>query len=319
MIIFLKTTDMKKFFVALAALGVSFSLMAQDFNEAVETFNQAAQAETKAEALSLFKQAYSQFVALGDEADALGKVEELKGIIPAYSVAVAKESISAKDYDAAIVALEAAAADCAEFGAEDKAAEVKDLFGLTYKAAAKKALGAKDAATAFANLKKSVEYVPEDGEAQFLLGRILLSSGKVDEAKVAFEVAAANGKEADVKKQLFTYYYNNGQKAQQAKKYAEAVEDYAAALEVNPEPDKATIFFKMGLSYGALGNKAQQNEALKKYCALDPAGAANEDILLTIAQNAVALKDTDTAKEFYGKLVNSKNENYAKQAKEYLK
>lgn len=310
---------MKKILVVLAALGLAFSAMAQDFNEAVQTFNDAAQAETKAEALKLFKQAYTQFVACGEEEDALAKVDELKGIIPAYSVAVAKESISAKDYDAAIVALEAAAADCKEFGAEDKAAEVNDLFGFTYKASAKKALAAKDAATAFANLKKCVEFTPADGEAQFLLGRILLSSGKIDEAKAAFEVASANGKEADVKKQLFNYYYNNGQKAQQAKKYAEAIDLYNSALEVDPEPEKAAIFFKLGLSYGAIGKKADQNEALKKYCALDAAAAANDDILLTIAQNAVALKDTATAKEFYGKLATSKNEAYAKEAKAYLK
>lgn len=310
---------MKKFLVVLAALSLAFSAMAQDFNEAVQTFNDAAQAETKADALKLFKQAYTQFVACGEEAEAQAKVDELKDIIPAYSVAVAKESIAAKDYDAAVVALEAAAADCAEFGAEEKAAEVNDLFGFTYKASAKKALAAKDAATAFANLKKSVEFVPQDGEAQFLLGRLLLSSGKIDEAKAAFEIASANGKEADVKKQLFNYYYNNGQKAQQAKKFAEAVEDYKAALEINPEPEKAAIFFKMGISYGALGKKAEQNEALKKYCALDAAAAANDDILLTIAQNAVALKDAETAKEFYGKLASSKNEAYAKEAKNYLK
>ena len=311
---------MKKFLVVFAAsLGLALSAMAQDFNEAVETFNQAAQAESKAEALNLFKQAYTQFVACGEEAEAQDKVEELKGIIPAYSVAVAKESIAAKDYDAAIVALEAAAADCAEFGAEDKAAEVNDLFGFTYKASAKKALAAKDAQTAFSLLKKSVEYDSNDGEAQFLLGRLYLSSGKIDEAKAAFEIASANGREADVKKQLFNYYYNNGQKAQQAKKFAEAVEDYKAALEINPEPEKAAIFFKMGISYGALGKKAEQNEALKKYCALDSVAAANDDILLTIAQNAVALKDAETAKEFYGKLASSKNEAYAKEAKNYLK
>ena len=195
---------MKKFLVVFASLGLALSAMAQDFNEAVETFNQAAQAESKAEALNLFKQAYTQFVACGEEAEAQDKVEELKGIIPAYSVAVAKESIAAKDYDAAIVALEAAAADCAEFGAEDKAAEVNDLFGFTYKASAKKALAAKDAQTAFSLLKKSVEYDSNDGEAQFLLGRLYLSSGKIDEAKAAFEIASANGREADVKKQLFT-------------------------------------------------------------------------------------------------------------------
>ena len=310
---------MKKVLVVMAALAFAFNAMAQDFNAAVETFNAAAQAESKAEALKLFKESYPQFVACGDDEQALAKVEELKGIIPAYAVAVAKESINAKDYDAAFVALGAAAADCAEFGAEEKAAEVNNLYGYTYKAIAKKALGAKDAATAFANLQKSVEYTPEDGEAQFLLGRLLLASGKVDEAKAAFEIASANGKEADVKKQLFTHYYNNGQKQQQAKQLAAAVENYNAALEVDPQPEKTAIFYKLGVCYGALGKKAQQNEALVKYVQADPAAAANDDILLTIAQNAVALKDVATAKEFYGKLVNSKNENYAKQAKEYLK
>lgn len=310
---------MKKVLVVIAALAMALSAAAQDFNAAVETFNAAAQAESKAEALKLFKEAYAQFVACGEEEEALAKVEELKDIIPAYAVAVAKEQLVAKDYDAAIVALEAAAADCAEFGAEEKAQEVKTLTGQAYKASAKKALAAKDTATGFAKLQKCIEFAPADGEAQFLLGRILLASGKLDEAKAAFAVASENGKEADVKKQMFNYYYNNGQKKQQAKQYAPAIEDYSAALEVNPQPEKAAIFFKMGVCYGALGKKAEQNDSLKKYVAADASAAANDDILLTIAQNAAALKDADTAKEFYGKLVNSKNENYAKQAKDYLK
>jgi len=309
---------MKKLVVVMAAVAVAFSVSAQDFNTAVETFNTAAQAESKSDALKLFKEAYTQFVACGEEAEALEKVNELKDIIPAYSVAVAKEKIANKDFDGALVSLAEAAKDCETYGSEEKAEEVKELFGLTYKASAKKALGAKDAATAFANLKKSVEYTPTDGEAQFLLGRILLSSGKADEAMAAFAVAKENGKEAEVQKQLFNYYYVSGQKKQQAKQFEAAIADYTTALEADPTPSKPAIFFKMGLSYGMMGKKAEQNEYLKKYCEADP-NAANDDILLTIAQNAVALKDADTAKEYFGKLVNSKNENYAKQAKDYLK
>ena len=309
---------MKKIVVVIAALALAFGAYAQDFNAAVETFNAAAQAGSKEESLKLFKDAYAQFVACGEEEEALAKVEELKDIIPAYAVAVAKEKIAAKDFDAAIPALEEAASICAEFGAEEKAEDVKELFGVTYKASAKKALAAKDAATAFGQLQKAVEFAPADGEAQFLLGRLLLSSGKIDEAKAAFEIASANGKEADVKKQLFNHYYNNGQKQQQAKQYAAAVELYNSALEVDPQPEKAAIFFKMGVCYGAQGKKADQNEALKKYVAADPS-AASDDILVTIAQNAVALKDNATAREFYGKLVNSKNEGYAKMAKDFLK
>ena len=81
----------------------------------------------------------------------------------------------------------------------------------------------------------------------------------------------------------------------------------------------SSITYDVKLTRQALGKKAEQNEALKKYCALDAAAAANDDILLTIAQNAVALKDAETAKEFYGKLASSKNEAYAKEAKNYLK
>lgn len=307
---------MKKIIVVMAALVLAFGASAQDFNAAVETFNAAAQADTKAEALKLFKEAYAQFVACGEE-EAVDKVNELKGIIPAYSVAVAKEKISTKDYDAALEALAAAAADCEVFGAEDKAEEVVNLTAFTYKAKAKHALGAKDAATAFAALKESVKYNPADGEAQFLLGRLLLSSGKVDEAKAAFAVAAENGKAEDVNSQLFKYYYNNAQKAQQAKKYAEAVDLYNAAIEHNNS--EAKLYFKLGICYGALGKKAEQNQSLIKYTELDPAAAGDDNILLTIAQNAVALKDADTAKAFYGKLLNSKNEAYAKEAKNYLK
>ena len=306
---------MKKFFVVIAALSFGFAAMAQDFNAAVETFNNAAQAESKADALDLFKQAYAQFLAC-EEPEAADKVEELKNILPNYCLAIAKEKLNAKDYEGALAVLKEAADYGQEFGLEEKVADANKYTGLAYKQMGKTALANKDAATAFTNLKKCVEFTPADGEAQFLLGRILLSSGKVDDAKAAFAVAAENGKADDVKKQLFNYYYTNGQKKQQAKQYAPAIEDYNAALEADPESEKvATLYYKMGIAYGAMGKKAEQNQALVKHCELNP--AADEAILATIAQNAKALGDKETAKTFYGKLVDSAT--FGKEAKEYLK
>lgn len=307
---------MKRTFALMAALCLAFSAMAQDFSEAVETFNSAAQAESKTDALELFKKAYAQFQAC-EEPEAADKVEELKNILPNYTLAIAKEKLNAKDYEGALSFLKETADYGTEFGLEDKVADANKFSGMAYKQMAKAALNNKDAASAFASLKNCVECTPEDGEAQFLLGRILLSSGKLDEAKAAFEVAAANGREADVKKQLFNFYYTNGQKKQQAKQHAAAIDDYNAAVEAFPESEKAgQLYYKMGLCYGALGKKAEQNTALVKACELDAATAANENILATIAQNAKALGDKETAKAFYGKLTGSAT--FGKEAKEYL-
>jgi len=308
---------MKKFLLATAALCMALSAMAQDFSQAVETFNNAAQTENKTEALALFQQAYTQFQAC-QEAEAAEKVEELKNILPTYTLSIAKDLIEDKNNEAAIPYLEQTAAYGQEFGLEDKVAEAKDLTGFVYKRLGKNALAAKDAAGAFSNLKKAVEFTPADGEAQFLLGRLYMSSGKMDEAKAAFAIASENGQAEKVQKQLFNFYYIAGQKKQQAKQYAAAVEDFQAALEADPSPDKLAIYYKMGICYGALGKKADQNEALKKYCELDAAAAANDNILLTIAQNAVSLKDNDTAREYYTKLAGSANPDFAKEAKAFL-
>ncbi|MBO4634908.1 MAG: tetratricopeptide repeat protein [Bacteroidales bacterium] len=303
---------MKKFFaVIVAALGLAGAAWAQDFNAAVETFNAGAQTESKAEALNLFKTAYAQFVACGEEPEALAKVEELKTIIPNYAVAIAKEHVAAKDYDAAITALEEAIKTCNEFGAEEKGAEAVELEGKVYQMKANAFMKEKNFAAAIPALQEVIARNPEDGKTFTLLGQAQMQSGDLDGALASLNKAAELGE--DTHKLLSNVYLKKGMGLLKAGKNAEAIE----ALELsNSHVESANAYKLMANAYTKSGKNKEAIDCYKKYLVLDPNAKDAADINFTIAATAQKAGDKATAKEYYGKLAGTK---YASQAEAQLK
>ena len=305
---------MKRFFVVLAALGLSAAVAsAQDFNAAVDAFNAGAQAmETnKTEALAQFRAALEQAQACTEE-EAPEFVAKCKNAIVGALLSIAKEQINESAYDEALATLAETKTTAAEYEEAEAAQEIASLIPNVYMRKGTTQLKAKDAAGAAATFQDLVALNPEDGQANLLLGQALMQSGNMNGAIESLTKAGELG-EANAAKLLGTAYLREGQAFLKAGKNNEAVE----ALEKSNSFNETSNAYKlMASAYTKTGKSAKAIEAYKKYLSLEPNAKDAADIMFTIAATAQKAGDKATAKEYYGKLAGTK---YAAQAEAQLK
>ncbi len=305
---------MKRFFVALAALGLAAAVAtAQDFKKAVETFNAGATTlETnKTEALAQFRAAMAE-AALCEGEEAAELVAKCKEIIPGTLMSIAKEQINEANYDSALVTLAEVKTVAAEYEATEVAAEAAELIPNVYLRKGSTLLKAKDFAGAAGALKELTAIDPENGQAQLLLGQALLQSGDMEGAVAALTKANELG-EAQAPKLLSTTYLKKGQALLKAGKTAEAIESLEKS---NSYVESANAYMLIASAQTKAGKSAQAIESYKKYLELSPNAKNAADIMFTIAATAQKSGDKATAKEYYQKLAGTK---YAAQAEAQLK
>ena len=306
---------MKRFFVALAALGLAASVaIAQDFNAAVEAFNAGAQAleSNKTEALTQFRSALAlaQAVEGDDAAELAGKC---KDAITSTLMSIAKEQINEAAYDDALATLGEAKTVAAEYEAAAVAEEADKLIPNVYMRKGSTLLKEKDFAGASAAFEQLIALTPEDGQAQLLLGQAKMQSGDLAAATVALEKAAELGKADQANKLLGTAYLKEGQALLKAGKNAEAI---AALEKCNSYGENANAYKLIASAYTKSGKNKEAINAYKKYLEVSPNAKDAADIKFTIAATAQKAGDKATAKEYYGKLAGTK---YAAQAEAQLK
>ncbi len=305
---------MKRFFVALAALGLAAAVAtAQDFKKAVETFNAGATTlETnKTEALAQFRAAMAE-AALCEGEEAAELVAKCKEIIPGTLMSIAKEQINDANYDSALATLAEVKTVAAEYEATEVAAEAAELIPNVYMRKGSTLLKAKDFAGAAGTLKELTAIDPENGQAQLLLGQALLQSGDMEGAVAALTKANELG-EAQAPKLLSTTYLKKGQALLKAGKTAEAIESLEKS---NSYVESANAYMLIASAQTKAGKSAQAIESYKKYLELSPNAKNAADIMFTIAATAQKSGDKATAKEYYQKLAGTK---YAAQAEAQLK
>ncbi len=305
---------MKRFFVALAALGLAAAVAtAQDFKKAVETFNAGATTlETnKTEALAQFRAAMAE-AALCEGEEAAELVAKCKEIIPGTLMSIAKEQINEANYDSALATLAEVKTVAAEYEATEVAAEAAELIPNVYMRKGSTLLKAKDFAGAAGTLKELTAIDPENGQAQLLLGQALLQSGDMEGAVAALTKANELG-EAQAPKLLSTTYLKKGQALLKAGKTAEAIESLEKS---NSYVESANAYMLIASAQTKAGKSAQAIESYKKYLELSPNAKNAADIMFTIAATAQKSGDKATAKEYYQKLAGTK---YAAQAEAQLK
>lgn len=305
---------MKRFFVALAALGLAAAVAtAQDFKKAVETFNAGATTlETnKTEALAQFRAAMAE-AALCEGEEAAELVAKCKEIIPGTLMSIAKEQINEANYDSALATLAEVKTVAAEYEATEVAAEAAELIPNVYMRKGSTLLKAKDFAGAAGTLKELTAIDPENGQAQLLLGQALLQNGDMEGAVAALSKANELG-EAQAPKLLSTTYLKKGQALLKAGKTAEAIESLEKS---NSYVESANAYMLIASAQTKAGKSAQAIESYKKYLELSPNAKNAADIMFTIAATAQKSGDKATAKEYYQKLAGTK---YAAQAEAQLK
>ena len=293
---------MKKFFVTLSALVLSVGLMsAQDLSQATETYNNGATALSageKASALEYFQNALKQAEACGEEGAEIAA--NCKNVIPTIGLSLAKDLIKAEEYDNAVAKLADAVKLAEQFGAEEVVAEAKSLVPQVQMQKGASLLNAKDYAGAVAAYQAVVNDDPANGVAALRLGMALTGAGKNADAIKAFEAAAANGQEANAKKQLANIYLKDAAAALKEKKYDAA---FAAAVKVNEYAENAQAYLVAGQSAQQLKKNNDAIANFEKYLELSPTAKNAPAITFTLAAIYQQAGNKAKALENYKKVV----------------
>ena len=278
---------MKKIFVTVLSLAVAaVAAFAQDYNAAMEAYNNAAVAETKAAQIAGFREAMNLFAACEDE-DAPAQVAKCQDNIVNISFGIVTDDIKAKDFDKALVSLDAAVAAAQEFGQDVEERKNKQL-GNIYNGAANAAFGKKDAAAAVENAQKAIEINEAVGATYFFLGWGLSQQKDVDGAIEALEKASEMGMGKQALPLLSNQYLTKCQAANKAGKFAEAVDMAGKALEYNP--NNANAYKLRGNAYVSLNKMPEAIANFEKYLEVNPNAKDAESIKKTIAQLKAAKK-----------------------------
>ena len=306
---------MKKIIATIAAIvlaaGASF---AQDMAELTEVYNAAAaqlEEGNKAGALENFNKAVIMAEAIGEEgADILAQCQ---AIIPKISLSMAKDLIKAGDYDAAIMNLDYVANIAEKYDAFEVMGEATELIPQVLKQKGASQLKDKDYAGAIETYKKILEGDPTDGVSALRLGSAYNASGAVEDAIAAFEVAAANGQDAQANKQISTIFLKKASANLKEKKYADAVENALKSNEYFANPQTLQIAGQASQMAG------KNNDAIKyfsQYLEAAPDAKNVGQIAYTVGALYQNAKNNAKAKEFYNKALNDPK--YGPEAKKLI-
>ena len=305
---------MKKLLATIATLVVALgTVSAQDLAAVTELYNAGAEAIStdKSAALKSFEEALKLAEALGEEGQEI--VSNCKNIIPNLKLSLAKDLVKESKFEEAIAALQEVkqvAETCEAFAVVD---EVSGLLPQVKLSRANGLYKAKEFDAAAAAFKEILDANPTDGNAAFFMGASLLSAGKNDEAKAAFETAAANGQEAKANKQLGNIILKEASAALKAKKYADAV---TAALKANELAPNAQAFQLAGQASQLAGKNNDAIKYFEQYLEAAPTAANAGAIAYTVGALYQTAKNNAKAKEFYTKALSDPK--YGAEAKKML-
>lgn len=306
---------MKKLIVTLAALAVAFgSAFAQDLAAVTEIYNAGAEAVSAGEkenALKSFEEALKLAEALGEEGQEV--VANCKNIIPNLKLSLAKDLVKASKFDEAVAALAEAEKVAEAYEDFSVADEAKDLIPQVKLSKANGLYKAKEFDAAAAAFQEILDADPANGTAAFYKGAALVGAGKNDEAKAAFELAAANGQEANAKKQLGNIYLKEASADLKAKKYADAV---AAAVKANEYAPNAQALQLAGQASQAAGKNNDAIKYFEQYLEAAPTASNAGAIAYTVGALYQTAKNNAKAKEFYTKAASDPK--YGAEAKKML-
>ena len=306
---------MKKIFLLFAAVMAAGVMSAQDINKAIELANNGNEAFQMGEyglAIDAFKSSLAIAEGLGEAgAEHAGTC---KTAICNIYLANAKNLLKTADYDGALAKLNETITVAEGYGAAETVADASSLIPNVYMAKGNASLKAKDMAGAIAAYTKVTELNPANGDAYLRLGRALAATGKVNEAVAAYESAAANGEDADAKKQLSNLFLKMAQAKTKVKDYQGAIDN---ALKANSYLENANAYKIAASSAQKMGNNAQCIEFYEKYLAVKPNAKDAAGVTFTIAALYQQMGNKAKAIENYEKVASDPQ--YGPGAQEQLK
>lgn len=251
---------MKKILVTFLAVFCAFTYAsAQDLEQVTTIYNNAATAindDNKDEAIKLFEQALEGATALGEEGNEIAG--QCKEVLPKLYSSVAKDALSAKDYEGALAKIEKAVEVAKKFNSEDIVAELGELTPKVY-------IG---------------------------IGAAKLAAGNTDAAVEAFEKAKELGQDEIANKQLSNIFIKKAAAAQKAKDAKGALEAAQKSLEYLNNPTAQKI---VGLSALSLKQNKVAVDALEAYLSLSPNAKDKVQIIYQLGTALVAAGDNGKA------------------------
>ncbi len=305
---------MKKLIATIAALTLALAAAwAQDLASVTELYNSGAEAvqTDKAAALKAFEQALEQATALGEDGAEI--VANCKGIIPNIKMSLAKDLVKASKFEEAIAALKEVQDVADKYEAFDVFDEAKTLIPQVKNSMAGTLLNNKEYDAAAAAYQEILAEDPDNGTVALRLGVALNGAGKIEEAKAAFEKAAANGQAATANKQLGNLYLKDAAADLKAKKYADAV---AAAVKSNEYAENPQALQIAGQASQLAGKNNDAIKYFEQYLVAAPDASNAGSIAYTVGALYQQAKNNTKAKEFYAKAVNDPK--YGAEAKKML-
>ncbi|MBQ7268232.1 MAG: tetratricopeptide repeat protein [Bacteroidales bacterium] len=281
--------------------GATMLTGAQSLKEATEKAqeaNAALMAGNHADALEGFKAALKMASACGDEGAELTLT--CQTAITQIMYSNAKQAFDDGDFDNAIAKAQEAKAVAAEYGNDEFVGRNESVITNAYTKKASTLMNAKDFDGAAAVYKQLLELNPDNGAASLNLVRAFVAGGKVDDAKAAFELAKANGKEAEAAKLLGTALLKQAAAKLQAKDYAGAV---AAANESNGYNENAKAYLIAGQASQKSGKNDDAIENFSKYLELAPNDKNAGAIAFTVGALYQQAGNKKAAAEYYQKAV----------------
>lgn len=307
---------MKKIFLFLTAAFMAAGVAsAQDINKAIELANNGTEAFGMGEyqlAIDAFKQSLTIAEGLGEEG--AEHAATCKTALCNIYLANAKSLLKAANYDEAMAKLNETIDVAKAYGNTDTAQEANELIPSVYMAMGNADLKAKNMEGAIAAYAKAIELNPANGDAYLRIGRAYAATGKTAEAVAAYENAAANGEEADAKKQLSNLFLKKAQACMKAKDNKGAIEN---ALKANEYLENANAYKIAASSAQKLGNNAQCIEFYEKYLAIKPNAKDAAGVTFTIAALYQQMGNKAKAIENYEKVATDPQ--YGAGAQEQLK
>lgn len=288
---------------------------AESLNKAIELANSGQEAFGMEEydlALEAFRSSLTIAEGLGDEG--ADHANTCKTAICNIILQQARNLIKADNLDEALAKLNEAITTAEGYGSTDVIEDANKLIPQIYMQKGNNAYKVKDMANAIAAYQKVLEFDPENGNVQLLLGRAYAASGKINEAIAAYESAMAMGEENTAKKQLSTLFLKQAQSSLKSKGYQDAIDN---AMKANSYIENANAYKIAASAAQRMNSNAQCIEFYEKYLEMKPNASDAPGVLFTIAALYQKAGNKAKAKEYYTKVASDPK--YGTSAKEQLK
>jgi tetratricopeptide (TPR) repeat protein len=305
--------------IAVALFGITMVSSAQTVQDVADARNKGSElmaAGNLEGAITEFEKCVELAKQVGEDAEEYSMLVE--SALPGLYLQNAKNILNAKDYNAALQALEATIAAAEKYNNAGVKTEAEKSIPQIYYALGATEYSAKNWDAAIPLLEKAIALDPNSARSYFLMGfcyQELKNEDKMAENyKLAIEKGNAIGDQTsanNAKTKLFAYYYTPGAQAKNAQKWDEAIALLSKAAEV--DDTNPTIFQALSSCYNSKKNWDNAISNGEKALELNP--KATDGIYYELGLAYTGKNNTAKACECFKKV---ENEPYLKGAKHYI-